>query len=85
MEDKYVIQYKKVYKSFFNEPKSRNMASIEVDVPIQNVCWFVFMLREASKIMVAKKGYCKITKRLVEYLTTNPDHFPEDNQLALFE
>jgi hypothetical protein len=78
-------QYRAVKKAFYNEPKSRFMLAIETEVPIQNVCRYVDMLRDLNQIAIARMDYCKITNQLVEYLTTDPEDFPENNQLELFE
>lgn len=84
MEDKYLPQLRKVRNAFYDEPKSRFMVAIETGVPIQNVCRLVDMLRDDNNIAIAKKGCCEISHELVEFLTTNPEDFPEDNQLTLF-
>jgi len=84
MEDKYLPQLIKVRNAFYDEPKSRFMIAIETDIPIQNVCRLVERLRNEEQIMIARKGYCKISNMLVEFLTTNTELFPLDNQLTLF-
>ncbi|WP_243473060.1 hypothetical protein [Winogradskyella sp. MH6] len=78
-------QYKKVFISFFEAPKSRLMASFGTEVMIQNVCRYVDMMRDNNQIVVVKLDYCAITNQLVEYLTTNPKFFPPKSQLDLFE
>lgn len=78
-------QYRKVSNAFSQEPKSRLMAAMETDIFIQNVCRYVDMLIDLNQIAIARMDYCKITNQLVEYLTTNPDLFPPNNQLELFD
>jgi len=84
MENKFESQYTVIKKAFYSKPQSRFMASIETRIPIQNVCRYVDMLRDENKIAVSKKDYCKISNHLVEFLTTNPEEFPDNNQLELF-
>lgn len=70
---------------WFSNTTSRFMASIATGIPIQNICRYVDMLKDSNSIAIVKKDKCKITGEWVEFLTTNPDLFPEDRQLKLFE
>jgi hypothetical protein len=85
-KDKHFIdQFNNVYKGFFEQPQSMKMLSIKLNIDRANICWFCRDLRINNKIAVAKKGVCKITKRVVNYYTTNPELFPtKSNQLTLF-
>ncbi len=78
-------QFSKVYKGFFEQPQSMKMLSVRLNIDRANICWFCRELRKSNKIDVAKKGMCKITNRVVNFYTTNPDLFYETNQLNLFE
>lgn len=71
---------------YFNEfTATRYMAAIDTGIPIQNICRYVDMLKEANKIAVRKKDYCQISGFTAEYLTTNPELFPPDNQLKIWD
>jgi hypothetical protein len=84
-KDKHFIdQYNKVYKAFFKEPQSMKMLSIKYNIDRANICWYCREFRKSDKIAVAKKSICKVTKRLVNFYTTNPQAFPQSNQLKLF-
>lgn len=85
MEKKYITQCKKVSLSFSEFPKSRFMVSVDTNIPIQNVCRYVEMLRDSNKIYFVKKGYCKISKQKVEFLSTDPNFKEDDNQLTFFD
>jgi hypothetical protein len=61
------------------------MAAVDTGVPIQNVCRYVDMLKDCNSIAVVNKGYCRISGELVEYLSTNPELFPKNVQLNLWE
>jgi hypothetical protein len=77
-------QFNKVYKGFFEQPQSMKMLSEKLNIDRANICWFCRNLRKSNKIDIAKKGICKITKRVVNYYTTNPDLFSQSNQLKMF-
>jgi hypothetical protein len=73
-----------VYNYLLHHTASRFMVAIATRIPIQNVCWLVFHLRQANRISVEKYGRCRITGQLVEFLTTDPAKFPKSDQLTLF-
>jgi hypothetical protein len=84
-EDKdFIDQFNKVYKGFFEQPQSMKMLSIRLNIDRSNICWYCRDLRKSNQIDVAKKGVCKITNRVVNFYTTNPDLFLQSNQLKLF-
>ena len=62
---------------------SRWMAAIALNIPLQSVCFAIGELRDSDSVAVAKKGRCAISGRFVEFLTTDPDKFPQSNQLIL--
>lgn len=74
-----------IHDYFLNEPASRYMAAIATKVPIQNVCRYVEMLKAANSIAVVRKGYCRISGEPVEFLSTDPEKFPKDSQLNLWD
>lgn len=77
-------QFSEVYKGFFEQPQSMKMLSIRLNIDRANICWFFRDLRKSDKIDIAKKGVCKITNRVVNFYTTNPDLFQQPNQLKIF-
>jgi hypothetical protein len=77
-------QFNKVYKGFFEQPQSMKMLSEKLKIDRANICWFCRDLRQSNKIEIAKKGICKISKRVVNFYTTNPDLFFKSNQLKMF-
>ena len=80
----FIDQFKRVYKGFFEQPQSMKMLSVKLNIDRANICWYCRDLREINQIDIAKKGVCKITKRVVNFYTTNPDFFLQSNQLKLF-
>jgi len=64
---------------------SRYMTAIDTEIPIQNVCRYVEMLKSSNSIAVVRKDYCRISGEMVEFLSTDPDKFPQDSQLKIWE
>jgi hypothetical protein len=61
------------------------MVSIYTGIPIQNVCRYVDMLRKQNSIAIIRFDKCKVSGELVEFLSTNPDSFPKEKQMNLWE
>lgn len=80
----FIDQFNKVFAGFFSEPQSMKMLSIKLKIDRSNICWYCRKLRECKQIGIAKKGICRITKRIVNYYTTNLELIPMSNQLSLF-
>ena len=72
----FIAQTKRVYQSFSERPKTRLEVSIETGILQGNICRFVSRMRKNDQIAVVHSGPCPISKRIVEFLTTNPDLFP---------
>lgn len=84
-DKKYLGQYRTIRKYFFNKTASRFMASVATGIPLQNVCRYVATLRDLKQIAVIRKDLCRISGEKVEFLSTNPELFPIDQQKKLFE
>jgi len=86
LQDKqYKDQLSKVYKGFFEQPKSMKMLSVKLNIDRANICWYCRDFRESNRIGIAKKGICTITKQIVNFYTTNPELLSKSHQLNLFE
>ena len=79
-----INQFNEVYRGFFEQPQSMKMLSVKLKIDRANICWFCRDLRKNNQIDIAKKGVCKITNRVVNFYTTNPDLFFHSNQLKMF-
>ena len=77
-------QFSKVYFGFFESPQSMKMLSEKLKIDRANICWFCRDLRNNNQLEIAKKGICTITKRIVNFYTTNPKYFRQNNQLKMF-
>ena len=76
-------QLKEVYKGFYNEPQTMKMLSIQLNIDRANICWFCREFRKLNQLGIFKRGLCKITKRYVNYYTTNPELIPIVKQIKL--
>jgi len=83
MDKQFKAQFRKVHKGFFEQPQSMKMLSVKLGIDRANICWFCRELRKNNKIGIAKKSICSITKRVVNFYTTNPDLIPSTNQLII--
>lgn len=84
-KDKQILdQLQKVFNEFYKKPQSMKMVSVKLKIDRGNICWFCREFRLNNKLGIAKRGFCKITKRLVNYYTTNPDLIPINPQTKLF-
>ncbi len=76
----------KVFMSFFKKPRTRAEVEHLTGIRICSVCRYVGMLANSSLIKVHHIGICPVTGHgNVEFLTTNPDLFPEEKQLSLYD
>lgn len=80
-----IDQLKEVYNGFYKEPQSMKMLSIKLKIDRANICWFCRDFRKNNQLGIFKRGLCKITKRYVNYYTTNPELIPIDKQTKLFK
>ena len=83
-DKKFKAQFRIVSIEFFKKPQSMKELSIKTNIDRANICRYVRTLRKLNQIAIAKRGFCPITKRLVNFYTTNPELFPCNNQLNLF-
>lgn len=83
-KDKALNQKKRVFKAFYSAPKTMLMVSSETGILRANICRYVRTFRQSDKIAEVKKGLCKISNHRAGFLTTNPDQFPQSNQLKMW-
>jgi len=84
-KDKHLkVQLNKVYNGFYKQPQSMLMISEKLSIERANICWYCKKLRKNNSLGIAKRGICAITKKMVNFYTTNPELFQTTNQLKLF-
>jgi hypothetical protein len=76
-------QARRLYAYLRKHTVGRWMAAEAVGMPLQSVCWEVGQLRRANAVAVVRKDRCTISGEWVEYITTDPDKFPQSQQLQL--
>jgi hypothetical protein len=77
---------KELYAILYNEPLSRRMAATQLGFDDQTymVTQFIYDWIKEGNATVVGLIKCRRSKRFVQAITTNPDLFPESNQLRLF-
>ncbi len=82
----YLIQAQRVYKAFFECPKTMLQVATETGILRANVCRYVATLKKSNNVAIVKVGICPISKHSkVQFLTTNPSLHPKQRQLNLFD
>ncbi len=81
----YLAQTQRVNKAFFEKPKTMLQVSFETGIFRANICRYVAQWKKSDHIAVVRIGICPITKRKAQLLTSNPDFYPKQRQLNLFE
>ncbi len=82
-DNEFEAQKVKVYEGFYELPQSMKMLSVRLGIDRANICWFVRQFRLSNRVGVAKKSKCAITKRIVNFYTTDPLLYANANQLKL--
>lgn len=79
-------QIQKVYKAFYDSPKTMKEVDVETGIMRANICRYCKTLVAQNKLFIVGKRRCKITKsRNVTIYTSNPDLVPNHPpQLSLF-
>ena len=83
-DNHFIAQFNKVYSGFYKQPQSMMMLSVKLDIDRSNICWYCRKFRKNDSIGIAKRSICTITKKVVNYYTTNPELYQTTNQLKLF-
>ena len=84
-DKKFLDQFNQTYEGFYKEPQSMKMLSIKLNIDRSSICWFCRTLRQKKQLGIAKKALCRITKRRVNFYTTNPALITPSNQLNIFD
>jgi hypothetical protein len=74
----------RVYEYLQRHCATATMAAADLNIYRPNLCRRKRTLQKAGYLAEVKKDYCRITKHVAAYLTTNPDLFPFQSQLKLF-
>jgi hypothetical protein len=68
-------QMKQVFVTFYMQPKTMLMVSIETGILRANICRYVAKWEKQNRIKVVRKGICPISKHRAGFYTTNPELF----------
>ncbi|GAB2629968.1 hypothetical protein GCM10027035_25480 [Emticicia sediminis] len=84
-DKQHLDQFQKVFNEYFKQPFTMKMVSVNCNIDRANICWYNRDLRRLGRIKAVRKGICPITKHRAIYWTTNPQFFPKESQLNIFE
>lgn len=74
-------QKRKVFNSFFAQPKTMLMVALETGIERAGICRYVATLRKENRIHLVTKGICPITKHRAGFFTTNVEFLkPESHE-----
>ena len=59
-------------------------ASQHLSIPQKHLTWYKRSLQKLGKLAEAGKGLCPVTRKRVQFITTDPNQFPKPQQLNLF-
>jgi hypothetical protein len=77
-------QVRKTFLCLSEEPRTRLQVAEITGIRRANVCWYIRDFRKRNQVAVFKKGPCPVSKHKAEFLTTDPDLFPDEMELDLF-
>ena len=69
-------QMKQVFVTFYRQPKTMLMVSIETGILRANICRYVAKWKKQNCIKIVRQGICPISKHRAGFYTTNPELFP---------
>jgi len=86
-DNHFVSQYKTVYQSFKERPKTMLMVSLETGILRANICRYIAEMEEKGQIQVIRKDYCPYTHFVAGFYSTNEALFTKSKvkQLDLFD
>ena len=85
-DSNYLAQTQRVNKAFFEKPKTMLQVASETGIYRASICRYVGRWKRNDNIAVVRFGVCPISKHSkVQFLTTNPDLYPKQRQLNLFD
>lgn len=73
-----------IFNYLQNHIATASMVTDATGVPQKCFTRYKRDLEKLGLLAEVKKTYCKKTKHLAWYLTTNENHFPKPNQLRMF-
>ena len=77
-------QLKTIFNYLQNHIATASMVAYATGIPQKCITRYKRDLEKLGLLVEVKKAYCKKTKHLAWYLTTNQNHFPQSNQLKMF-
>ncbi len=85
IDNSHRAQRERFFEFLKEKPVSCSMAEAETGIHQKCLTRYKRQLESANRLWVAFEAKCKITGRLVQYITTNPEFNPSNNQLNIFD
>jgi len=83
-DTKQTTQLQQFYDYLLTNICTASMVADETGLSHKNICRYKRMLEKAGLLWQVEKKFCKKTKHLAWWITTNPNYKPFSNQLTLF-
>jgi hypothetical protein len=86
-QSKYTVsktQLKTIFQYLQKHTATASMVANVTGVPQKSICRYKRDLQKRGLLCEVRKEFCELTKFRAWYLTTNPDLFPQSNQLKMF-
>lgn len=83
-DTQFLNQLKRTELYFKEFTATRYMAAVDTGINRANICRYIATLKKSNSIAIVKRDKCQISGCTAQYLTTNPELFPSDNQLKLW-
>ena len=75
----FIGQYKTVYQSLREHPKTMLSVSIETGILRANICRYIAEMLDKGQAQVVRKGLCPYTRFLAGFYSTDPALFSQVN------
>jgi hypothetical protein len=77
-------QRKTIFNYLLHNVATASMVANATGIPQKCITRYKRDFETLGILVEVKKDYCEKTNHLAWYLTTNPDNFPQSNQLQMF-
>ena len=81
--EKYRNQLVIIREFLFTNNATRYMIAELTGIPIQSVCYRIGALLKSGSVAIVKKDRCQISGHKAQYLTTDPEQFPDNLQTKI--
>ncbi|MDA7803451.1 hypothetical protein N8987_02590 [Crocinitomix sp.] len=80
----YKTQLQTIFHYLLENVATASMIAESTGIPHKNITRYKRDLEISCRLWETEKRFCQLTGHKAWYLTTNPEHRPENNQLKMF-